>query len=1118
MDAFPLSLYPVSARLQEFAAPVAASWDYIQEVLASMNARWMIALLTLMAGALAPPSIPAQQPARPQPKVYDEIVAALPRTDASGVVVDKDGAPVAGADVFLYYERHDEGLRNRLAGRVKTDAEGKFRFTKAVVWEPIVENRAPRYKMKYDVIARHPGRGAGFAVFTKTDPADNLKVALEKTKSFDITVQDAAGKPVEGARVWVSALTRRNRPAGLLYEYAFCRIDKEDIGLASGKTDRDGKVKLDAPESAAFIAEKDGFVQRTGGEKIYLMPSASVSGRVLTPEGKPLPGAVVWYSYIGSNLSDRWVTEADKEGRFVFKNVPAKGFRYSSMSAKDEDGSQAESSLVAEDLTRGSRIIGMADKFQLNPGEKVTRDLKMVRAAVLAGQVVNEKTGKPAPNIAMLRSELDRSNYLKNFTTNAQGRFRFLYPAGMEVSLYFDTPRDGSYIMDQEQARRQVWRQTLTADKTDLVFKAKLWDTGPLEGVVIDFDRKPSKFQHSIYFHSDIPAVKNGPDGRFTLKVAPRDRDFDLFVIGPSKIGGQLVHCKAGTTSVTLRTERFRDYAGVVTTPDGTPAGHLKFYLDLKLNGTTIYQVRQEPETDAKGMFVVKGLLPKATYEAWWSADNEKNRDYDYGNVTIDLSKQKPDEPITFQAKQYLNALMGKVVDGAGKPVAGAQIAVENGEMQPQDARFNKRYTSDKKGAFTIERLAAGKVKLKVNHPDFKSRSIETDSDAIDCAVQLSPRGDEIMAKVQVIDEKGNPVPAAPVTAVCSVLNMLIGEVTTQTQAVQIDAQGRGEFRMKVDRKDVRQRFSGAIFCCDKPGYDLAFAYLQQDEDADLVLRMRPSKDHWSGQILDENGKPLAGAKVFLSGLRYDKAGSFTSLREGTPGCSVITGKDGRFEFPRISRDCGLSLSVSAPGYARLNEWVDSERMPQPVFTLTRSGTIQGKVVIRETGKPFTEGQIFVQSPENGGGQVVRVGQDGAFTIDGLKTGEYKLILTQGSETPLSHVPVAYPSVAVEVGKKVAVTLEVQEGVLVKGKVVNPATGKAPEGKGFVAARAKDNPFAGSGVLLQPDGLWQFRLAPGVYELGYGVIGQNGGSEPTVKQPLTIEKGKKYEEIVLEAK
>ena len=78
------------------------------------------------------------------------------------------------------------------------------------------------------------------------------------------------------------------------------------------------------------------------------------------------------------------------------------------------------------------------------------------------------------------------------------------------------------------------------------------------------------------------------------------------------------------------------------------------------------------------------GSSRDVTYQINWQGEHERNRDYGDGSTTFSLATLKADEPIRFTANQYLNALMGKVVNTRGEPIPDARFDVRSSNLARQ--------------------------------------------------------------------------------------------------------------------------------------------------------------------------------------------------------------------------------------------------------------------------------------------------------------------------------------------------------------------------------------------------------------------------------------------------
>jgi hypothetical protein len=144
-------------------------------------------------------------------------LAAEPKV-VRGVVVDTDGRPVAGAEVFCgmggipWWEQRWE------SSAVRSDSDGRFRVSVPV------DPHSPFVSWVKSVWAFQPGRRAAFmrmecGMNCPDDPEGPVRLVMGAPTGFHVRVLDASGKVVPGAKVAVSNLTRRRKePAILLLE------------------------------------------------------------------------------------------------------------------------------------------------------------------------------------------------------------------------------------------------------------------------------------------------------------------------------------------------------------------------------------------------------------------------------------------------------------------------------------------------------------------------------------------------------------------------------------------------------------------------------------------------------------------------------------------------------------------------------------------------------------------------------------------------------------------------------------------------------------------------------------------------------------------------------------
>jgi uncharacterized GH25 family protein len=1080
-----------------------------------------------VAATLAARGVPAVPPSKAYP-AFEETVAALEHFTVAGKFVTADGKLLADAEVVVYYSSQ-KGLRDRVTGRGKTDAEGAFRIDKAVVWDPVKPAALGLQTPAYVVVARQSSEKAGFTILRPEDSTQGLMIEAEAMKSYPIAVADAEGKPVAGALVYLVRSDHQQEVAAKVKDYQQYMQLFRDIGLFTGKTDAQGKVTISGPgRIAQFGAMKEGYAAGYGDDKIALDPGAKVKGKVLYDDGTPAAGAAVRYTYTSERGMDEAYTMADAEGAYEFAGAAALSHAATSMESRPQPVLLGSSSISAIDLRVGSPLLARRVMFSAKPGETITRDVVLRRACTLSGTVVHATTGKPLAGIEIwctVRAS-GQSNYDRQpLKTDEAGKFQVTVPVRTVVGMQYQESRDGTYLIDQEWMNRNPFgrqplrEQTVQSDVTNLVFKLKTEEVQALTGKVVDEVGKPVAGA-KVFYSYRVPAVQTDAAGLFTIKSAPKGKAFEVCALSADNALGALVPVANGADKLSIVLKPTADHDGLVTTPAGLPAGNLKFTMDAVVGNEPMIQLRQELTTDAQGRFRATHLIPGASYTASWNAENEQNRDYDYGNARIDLASVKPGETLQFTAKQYLNALMGKVVDPDDKPVVGAKIDVGASDLVPQDLRYNraKPITTDKNGEFTIERLADGELAMTITAKGLKPGVFRSRTDAVDFVAKMHAQSEPVTMRAMVVDEQGKPVANVPVKLVDGAFindKWAFHEVSAQTDAsgiADLDA-ATTQPRRRADQRNI---------IVDRPGYDLAIAQQQQDSggDLDVKLVLHKSSAHWKGQVVDSDGKPVAGAKVSVTSMQPaedDPFSNYISLYGfGDAGDAPVAGltttadDEGIFELDRLPSGRTVGVAITGPGALRLDEFfVPQQDQPGTLktFTVRRAASIKGRIVLKGL-----EGPLVL--PEQGASVIVcsagseipaTVNKDGTFSRDGLQPGVCQ-VRVQMTDKALQRYLLAAPlEITAEEGKSVEAVAELEEGRPIRGKLM-----AVPEGsKATIVVSHAGTYDPAATAEVDKDGAWEaFVPADGEYTVRYIGTGMNQwqqGKSVTVKQGTPAE-------------
>ncbi len=953
--------------------------------------------------------------------------------------------------------------------------------------------------------------------------ADAANPAPLEDAPVTVAVVDPAGQPVPGANVIV--------------DFERCNWARSAVTDASGKATirplanykAKHMVRVSKPGMTAVEVADLGKAQQPPTVTLSPAHASSISGRVTYEDGSAASGAAVLLSYSGPGLYYDDFAIADAQGRYEFLAVGASEFRCSAAVSSDvQPGVPASATLKPRDLRPGSTLLGASVGLAtMNPGEKTTKDLVLAHACTVAGQVIDVTTGQPVPNFRLSGYvQVEGQRYLDSIemTTDEQGRFKTQVAPGATFFMQWDRQQD-QCLIDQQWFRsgnyQPLSNQRITGDRTDLALKVKLRPVQSLSGRVTDEQGQGIK-DVAIYFLPETSAPRTDASGAFTLKLAPKDADFDLCAVSADRKRAGVAHLKAGAADAVIRLQPTRSYEGQVLTSDGMPAGSLSFYLDPVIGGERNYQLQQRAKADADGKFKLDSLIPGMTYRAAWSSDNESNRDYDYGEATIDLAALKEGEPIRFEAKQYLNALMGGVVNEKDEPIAGATIDPGQSDLLPQDARNGRsRIVADKAGQFTISRLAAGQLTLRISATGYKSGTFKTPTDSVDFKAVLKPTGTATRLQITVVDQSDKPMPNAPIT-LWQLKRDRGSKPLASTTSLQTDATGKAALDLPAGEEQGRVM---RMILCDLPGHDLALHRAIPNEDTDARLVMRPSGSHWRGVVVSEEGKPIADAKIRVVGIRLDSSdagylGFPDELEDLLPQFLYRSDNDGRFEISRFGREA-MNLSITSAGKAAENVYLDARRQPasaeERTITLVAGGTVTGRIVFdpppADPSASADAVHLYFQSDGGPGGGSARVGPDWTFSSN-LKAGSYRAVvyISPDNKSLRKYICPAPPKLEAATGKRIEITISMLIGLPLRGKLV---TSGSTEGA-MVTVSAQDDRLTQATAMVEKDGSWELYLPrEGEYQIRYYL--PSGERQMRDVRKITLRRDKPADELVIQA-
>jgi large repetitive protein len=588
-----------------------------------------------------------------------------------------------------------------------------------------------------------------------------------------------------------------------------------------------------------------------------------------------------------------------------------------------------------------------------------------------------------------------------------------------------------------------------------------------LSGVVLRSDRKTPAAGALVRFETEgleAPWIEAGADGRFDLTDLPARAGTIVAEGGDAGLGeaatGPLPAPAGRVVTVVLSTPATLEGL-VVDTRTHAPVARARISAE---DGAGTRTARSGPD----GRYRIRGLLPQRPYRL--RADEPRYTPYVRDRVLLTTAETlRVDVPLTLAA-----TLAGRVVDEAGKPVAGALGRIVPSSPGGPAARFDALRRADRlvfrtgvDGTFKVTRLAAGDdQRLTIAHPDFQPRTTG--------GLSLPPGGAKTVDVVlrrglalsgRVRDEAGRPVADADIELGSG---RGFGARAARTLGVNAMATARpkavsgsdGRFEVKgLSEGDYSVTVSKAGFA----DHRLDRVPMAADRRDPLDITLSAGADI-RGTVSRRDGRSAEGYRV-----RAVVAGSSEPGFGPFAGGDLLraTGADGSFTLGGLRAGESYDLVVLGPdgtgtrreGVAAPSEDVDIV-VPGP-------GRIAGRVIDAQSLSPIADFQVDFGPdrssgrggfgpggrPGAGGGRMARVirafagganagpqavhSEDGAFALEDVPAGTWEVV-AQAKGYQSARVG----GVAVdEGGTREGVEIRLNPGHAIRGRVLDGAGG-----------------------------------------------------------------------------
>lgn len=377
-------------------------------------------------------------------------------------------------------------------------------------------------------------------------------------------------------------------------------------------------------------------------------------------------------------------------------------------------------------------------------------------------------------------------------------------------------------------------------------------------------------------------------------------------------------------------------------------------------------------------------------------------------------------------------SVAGIVIDAATeKPVPNVDVRLAKESYETEFSQ--QRATTDENGRFTIRDLADGEYKAFLYRQpyvvanEFKAFTIDSANHVTDLELRVL-RGGVITGRAT------DAVTGAPIAG----MEFSTRGPTSTTAETDSDGVYRIE-GLNAGSYVVRRRWM--------PGYrhgedrENKSATVELGKETSGIDFSVPPGVTLSGRVVDENGAPLVMVEVS------------SETNETREGDSSQTDANGRWAHRGFSPGAIATIYAQKAGYFAdpiENVTISDQSQTNFEIVMKPGGTISG-IVVDQTGAPVKQTTVAAKpvdtsgaKPQNGWSR-----DDGAFTINGLSPGTYKL--TARPQNTYTKQSSRETEVTVAKGERVTdvrVVVDMDAGMKLAGRVVD-ASGLPIEGAGI---------------------------------------------------------------------
>lgn len=902
------------------------------------------------------------------PKPLSIEVVLSPGYVLAGVVKDKDGKPIEGAEVTLNQSVTMTGGRGgnmvsfssiqSVRPRGETDFEGKFGF----------KGLSPG---DYDVTVSKSGFTRSVTNGAKAGEGSTpLEVVLNPGASIAGRLIQPNGLAVTGYSITARPVsTGSNTGMGMGQRgNNFVQVDPDGGFLIEGLTPGTA-YDLSIFGAGEFRGDpkKKGVVAPAAGIDIEVASRGRIAGRVLdAASGTPVTdfeasftpargggGGIVVRMGTGGD-GDRRTPFSSPEGAFAFEDVPPGSFDVTVWARTYQE----------------ARTGGVA----VTAGETRTIEVKAARGLVIRGRVVDAKGGRGVQDATVSARAAGGANTFVfdigggggGVVTDADGRFEIIDQA------------PGSY---QVTARHTLFSEAtarVTLEDKDGAVDIPMVSGGVIAGMVASSQGAPlSGAEVSLQNSGDAGGMRMGMDAQGTLTDGAGRFRFEHLAAGRYKVGATLRSEASPTIDVPLNAGDVREDIRLALDAGATVRGVVKGLDENERSGVMVGAQGSEEyfantRTNADGSFEFTGV-PKGSLTLRATAG-----DLVFGSshtaireVAIPAGQSEVLTEIVFEDGLAISG----TVTRRGVPVSGARVsAFMTGAGRQASGR------TDENGAFRITGLEPGRVNVSAFAEAFSSQAsqiVELKADmSVDLVIPTAKLGGTVL-------DSASGLPLESTVELQRTIPAAGGAGGQMRMNAATDSSGRFGFE---DLEPVEYRITAR-----RSGYESVTRTVKPSESGeDLRLELKRG----SGLSVEAKDAQMG------FGLR----GLFARVQEGTQDVfagNVSLDGDGKGEIPGIPAG-SYTVTAQASGYAPV-------RVPNvmaPSMVLHLNFTPGGAVEFQTTEDFLKDGPKSGQLVSLSGAPVgMGLGGPNSFRLarltqrmENLSPGRYRLTLEGGIE------------------------------------------------------------------------------------------------------------------------